>query len=477
MTTLRILPLILLPLAASAVEVDLSPGADIRSLTQSLQPGDIYTFAEGTYELDAEWTVTGEATSDAPIVLRAARSTRPIIRLTTSGSRVLRIVDSSFVVVQGLTFEHDDERYEETNANGIRVENSSDVRIDDCEVRHTGGTAISLGGNNTGVSITGNHLHDTRDGHGVYAGCGDASCWLQDGVIEGNLIYDLRSPEDNMRVDGIHLAPGAQGNQLIDNIIVDIDRHGIVTQSTEYGAQNIVEGNGVWRTGQHGLWVSGAAVVRNNIAFETGGHGLYSENHRDALENLVISHNTLALTGSSALRLRGWEGRPGMVLANNAVANPLGGALHADDESLDEGIFIAGNVLTGSLDGYEPALGGVIAGGGYTDFADVEAADFYPKNNSTLRDTSDASGEAYVPSLDFSGFDRNGENPTVGALEYVNASNPGWALDRAFKEYVDNRLDNEFSQGGCCRRDGSAEAGAFLPFLLLGLLGRRRKKS
>ena len=43
---LRVLPLLLLTLPAAAVEVELSPGADIRALTSSIGAGDTFIFVD-----------------------------------------------------------------------------------------------------------------------------------------------------------------------------------------------------------------------------------------------------------------------------------------------------------------------------------------------------------------------------------------------------------------------------------------------
>lgn len=469
--------LLSLPVSALAVEVELRPGADVRALTSSLQAGATYTFREGVYEIDGDWNVSGEGTESAPIVFRAGRGERPVIRLVNSGNRALRIADSSHFVVQGLTFEHDDERFEAVNGNGIRVENSADVRIDDCVVRRTGGTAIVLAGEARRIRITATEIHGTRDGNGIYAGCGDASCWLQGGVIEGNLIYDINGRDDEIRVDGIHLAPGAQDNRVVDNILVGINRHGIVFHSTEYGAQNIAEGNAVWDAGASGLWISGSALVRNNVVFDVGSHGLYSENNRDALENLVISHNTFARTGRVAVFLRSWEDKSGMVFANNAIANPLGEAVAVDRGTLDPGIHVAGNVVTGNVNGVDLSeFDGFVPGGGFQDFFDLDDRNLYPRSVSVLRDEADPSSASFVPALDFSGFPRNGDRPTVGAFEYVHPNNPGWPLDVAFKDYIDTRIDDEFTQRGCCRRDGDPASAVFIPLLLLAVAARRRRR-
>jgi hypothetical protein len=461
-------------LPSFAADVELSPGADVRTRTLDPVAGDVFTFRDGTYILEDEWLISGTGTAAAPIVFRAARNARPVIRLTTAGGRIVRILESEHVVLQGLIFEQDDERYSEATPNGIRIDDSSDIRIDDCEIRHVGAAAINLAGNNRRIEITGNRIHDTYGGNGIFAGCNDASCWLQDSIIAGNLIYDVKSRDEELRVDGIHLAPGAQDNRLLDNVVADINRSGIRVHSTEYGSRNLIEGNVIWDVGASGLWLGGAALVRNNIVFDSGGPALYSENNREALENLVVSHNTLLRSAGPAARLRGWDGPAGLVFSNNVLANPIGEGLDAPD-GIGSSVLLSGNVVTGSVFGLEPGHAGIIPGGGFTDFVDVASLDFYPRSNSILREVADPSGSAFVPDLDFNGFARNGDRPTVGALEYVNPVNPGWQIDLDFKTFEDSRLQDEFGQRGCCRKDASAASGFLAPLVLLAGWGRRRR--
>ena len=463
-------------LPAHALEIEVGPGDDLRTLTRELGPGDEVIFSDGEYVLPGEWTVTASGTEDEPVLLRPAPGAAPVLRLTTEGSRVLRVVDSTHLRVQGLTFEMDDDRYENTRGNGVRVENSQAVRIESCVVRHVGGTGVVFAGDNVDVALVDTEIADTRDGNGVYAGCGDASCWMQDSLIANNLIVDIKSPEE-FRADGIFLAPGAQGNTLRDNVVVDINRIGIIAHSTEFGARNTIEGNAVWNTGNDGLWISGAALVRNNLVFQAGDHAFYSENNEDKLENLVVTFNTFATSENAAVRLNDWAGKPGMVFANNAVINPVGEAFEADEEDLDEGILISANVMTGQVELLDTESGAFYFGGGYTDVVDWSALDYYPTRNAVLRDGADASGEAFVPDVDFNGLERNGETPTIGAYEFVGEGNPGWAVDATFKTFEDDRADPNDEGGGCCRGDADgAEAALVVPLLGLGLLGARRRR-
>ena len=462
--------------SAHAVEVELEPGADIRTLTSAIEPGDQFIFGDGEYVLDDTWVVQAEGTEDKKVVFRAAENAEPIIRLTTAGSRVLLLRNSSHVEVRGLRFTMDDERYE-AGGNGIRIDNSSDITVENGWIRHTGNSSIALGGDNARITVRDMELSDTRAGYGIYAGCWDAACWTQESTFEHLLIHDLKNVEENLRYDGIHIAPGGQGNTIRENVIFDVNRIGIITYSTEAGPQNIIENNVVWGSGGSGLWIGGAALVRNNVVFQTGQYGLYTENHRDKLENLVVAFNTFVDTGSAAVRIEDWAGRRGMVFANNLLVNPVGQATDITDDDIDEGVYISTNVASGLVTGLDPELGHFVVGGAYTDFEDFTNWDFYPAGNAVGRSNGDGSAEAYVPTIDFNGFERNGENPTVGAYEYVGNGNPGWLIAEDFKVFEDRRFDPTAKTGCCKKETGSVEASfVALPLMLGGALWRRRRR-
>ncbi|MFT7521037.1 MAG: hypothetical protein ACI9MC_003188 [Kiritimatiellia bacterium] len=472
--------LVALPLVlgvAHAAEVELSPSDDIRSLTQALGAGSIYNFNDGVYEIDNELLWTGEGTESEPIIMRATPGASPVIRLvgTGGGGRVLRIDKAKFMRVSGLTFEVDDGRYEDLRDVGLQLSASSDVSVEDCTFRHLGGTGIYLPGDNSGVTITGTEVVDTRDGSGMWVGCGDASCWTQASEFSNNLIHDLKGSGG----EAMYFSPGTQGVQIVDNVITNIrGRNGITVLSTEFGEQNIVERNVIWDVANVGIVASGAAIIRNNVVFDVDVHALYSNNNRESLENLVISFNTFANTGSSTVRVDNWAGSAGMVFANNAVANPVGEAFRADQGDLDEGHFFSTNLVTGQVAGLaELYPEGFAPAGGYYDFLDVEVFDYYPSSGSSLRNAGDPSSATWVPEVDFNGFDRNGAEPTVGAYEWVTKNNPGWLIAEEFKTEVDNSIDPTANTGGCCGDDKTPSEALVLmfPLLGLGLLRRRRR--
>ena len=92
---------------AMAAEVELGPGSDVRTLTAALQPGDVYIFEDGVYELADRMVWNGVGTEAQPIVLRAAKGAAPVFRLA-SGGEVAAIEDAAFITVEGLTFEGTD---------------------------------------------------------------------------------------------------------------------------------------------------------------------------------------------------------------------------------------------------------------------------------------------------------------------------------------------------------------------------------
>lgn len=370
--------------------------------------------------------------------------------------------------VSGLVIEGEPAHAEASGFTGLAIHGSEDVVVDDVEVRQVGGTGLALWGDNARVTLRRVHVHGVRSGAGISIGCGDASCWTRDSVLENNLVHDVRGE----RRPGIELLRGGQGNALVDNVVHAVTGVGIAVSSAEYGAANEVRGNVVFGATDSGIRVEGAAVVRNNLVFEIDGVGLRAtDRFADALSDVVIAHNTVVGTSDWGIRVDGWAGRDGMVLANNAVSNPLGMAFHVDEGELDAGNRVVGNVMTGLVEGLDPALGQVRAGAGHDDFVDVDGWDLYPSETSTLLAAADADAGSWVPEDDFSGYARDGLAPDVGAYEYVGAGNPGWPVQEGFKEAAAPRVDGE-ELGGCGK---GGEAGALLG-PALALLGRRRRR-
>jgi hypothetical protein len=476
--------------AAFAADIFLAPGDDVLTKTASLNAGDRYLFRDGVFEIPSDVTWSGAGTSDEPIILGAADGAKPIFRMT-GGYYLVRIVDASFLEITGITFESAD-NWEEAGFNGVSMENATDITFSGNEIRNFQGYGLLVQGNSSNLTISANWFHDLY-GEAIYAGCYDASCFTTDSVFSNNRIDTLGYIHEDVVTDyggfeteyatGIVIAHGGQGNAVRDNVVYGVSSDGIYVGSTEFGPQNIVEGNAVWEAGGDGIVAEGSALIRNNVVFDIGEDGIQSyDSDRNTLQDVVISFNTVANCGEYAVQLDDWVGKSGMVLANNAIVNPIGYALDYgwsdyDGESPDPANYISTNVVTGFVDGWDAEVhpDGVIPGGGLEDFVDAAGFDFYPISTGALVNAADPSGEAYIPEVDFNGATRQGDVPDVGAYEYGGADNPGWQIGEGFKSTAPLTPAGGAGLGGCCSKsDSPEEAVILLP--LVGLFGWRRRQ-
>lgn len=461
---------------ALAADVSIGVGDDIAALTSSLRPGDRVLFAPGTYDLEGTITWIGLGTEEEPITIKP-NGDGEVLFNNISGGYGIRVQDSAFISIEGITIVGSIDDYGYANGSGIEIENSSDITLITSVFKDLGGDGIRIDGDCRNLLIEGNEVANLENGTGISIGCGDASCWLQDSTITGNLVHDVR-------YSGIYMQPGTQNVTVTDNNIFRVER-GVYLPPTELGPTNVFEGNAIWQTENDGIDVRGTAIVRNNIVFEIGGDGIYTndDDYGNDLVDTVISHNTVARTDGYGANLDDAYNVQGFVFANNVIANPTGLGLDWNDDFKYSGEttnYISTNVVTGLVDGFSlldrPTF--VVAGGGYSDFENAENFDFYPRQGSTIVDRGDAAGEAYIPEFDFNGLPRQGNAPDVGAYEWDGSGNPGWVIAEGFKETDavgnSNRAD---LGGGCCGGNDSGEqAFLFLPIAGLAVGWRRRKR-
>lgn len=461
--------MILLVGLAHAASVTLNPGDDVAGLTSSLAAGDEIVFNAGTYVLEGSVTWTGVGTASEPIVIRG--DGQVILELAQEGNRTVILRDSAHVQISGLTIQGA-AGWEDFGNVGLEIYMSTDVSVTDCVIQNVGNTALYLSGDTANIELRGNEIHGVARGHGIYAGCGNASCWTQDTVVAENLIHDLRDE----RSYAIAIDNGGQGVTVTDNVLFQGAYRGIEVKSTELGAANVVEGNALWSFASTAIRAQGPSIVRNNLVFNMGGKGIYSSGSSgdEVFYDVVISHNTVVDTADYGIELHDWAGREGMVLANNAVSNPTGYGVWVED--LDDAVnVITGNVVTGLVTGLDPLAGHFAAGGGDRDFADALGWDFYPSDTSFLVDQGDPSGSAWVPELDFNGAPRQGDAPDAGAYEWRGGDNPGWAVQEDFKELGYDDQGEVQQVTGCCQDSDDAPVEGLLLFPLLALAGLRRR--
>jgi Right handed beta helix region len=457
--------------AAWSASVQVQPGDDLATLTGALAAGDTITFADGNYTLESPLTWSGVGTADAPIILQAAEGASPVLSLT-SGWAVVVVQDSSFMRISGLRFQVAGSNTEESSV-ALYVSDVNDFEVSDCELGPVGSTIAIFTGNNTGVSFTGNELQNSTNGGGVNIGCGDASCWTEKSDFSGNYIHDLI----HENAIGIELEHGSQGITVTDNVVTGIGGYGIVVGSAEHGDPNTIEGNAIWETTNDSLVLMGSAIVRNNIIFAGGDEGIRAyDPDRGTFESLIVSHNTVVDTVSWALMVDDWGEATGMVLANNALCNPVGYGMTTDEGGPGATNTVSSNVVCGLVTGFLPDAGQYWSGLAYSDFTDADAWDFYPEHDGALLDAGNASGDAWIPDVDFNGAPREGNAPDIGADPLVGAENPGWAIADDFKT-TGYSGGGPTDVGGCCSDEAESGAAALLLVPMLGFgAGLRRRR-
>lgn len=472
-----------LVLAARAADVTVSPGDDLNALTSSLLPGDTVSFNGGVYPLDGTLYWSGMGTAEAPIVFKPVGNAEVVLQ-KQGGGWVTQITDSAYIEVRGLTFEGG-KNYAYDQPSGLYVANSMSLTLTNLTVRNVWGDALRIDGNTRDLQVDHNEL-STTNGQGISIGCWDGSCWMQDSVVEFNLVHDVGD-------DGLYLRTGTQGSFFRHNVLFNIGDTAIVAQSPgPGGAQNQIFGNAAWAVGGDGIYIEGASLVQNNILFDIGDEGIQVQAPgEEILTDVQISHNTVSDTIGWGAYLDDWYNGVNLVFANNALANPTGYGLYWDDlredDAYDAGYdpnypdttnFLSSNVVTGLVDGFDLAQRPtfVIPGGGVGDFVAPANFDFYPSFGSQLRNAGDPNGNAYIPDRDFNGTARDGASPDVGAYEYDGEGNPGWVLQERFKEYAEtDGRDGEKLRAGCCG-GGQSEATAALMVLPFGLLSALRRR-
>ncbi len=468
---------------AHGASVTVGPGDDLSSLTSSLLAGDVVTFTAGRFEIEEtlSWEALGES-GRAVRFVGAPNGATTIVHTGDTGFAAT-LTGSTYVEITNLVFEGVDPKKQ--NVGGLRVQGSTNVTVENCVVRNVTGSGIRVDGDTNNIVLRLNEVAFTENGGGIVVGCDNGSCWMQDSLVEQNLIHDVGGT-------GLLFFRGTQNVQVLDNVVFRAGGDGLVLPDTLFGDQNLAQGNAIWQVEDDGIDITGPALVQNNVVFETGDEGIYSRDDNDSLVNVQISHNTIARTGGYGVWLRDWYDREQLVFANNVVSNSTGRSMLYEDPQSDpdyyknNGVqppettnFITNNVVTGLVEGFDPVVRPtfVIEGGGVSDFVDIDNFDFYLSGVSQARDAGSPDGASYIPLVDFNRVDRDGIAPDAGAYEYVGGNeNPGWVIAETFKDVTPASGVGTALNRGCCNRDDSADqAWIVAPLFLLALVRRRRE--
>lgn len=352
----------------------LQNGAVLKSAVAALQPGQRLELGSGTWSVDSFFSIDLAGTSLAPIWITAQPGATPVITRPDNGQNALNIganQEARYLVLQGLEITGGD--------TGIKIFHATQVWIDGCHVHHTGGAGVAANTYDTSwLHLTRNEIHHT-DGtaEGMYLGANDGVVAMHHSVIAHNHIHDTFGDQG----DGIELKQGSFANRIVENEVHDTKYPCITVYGTDGLEPNVIERNVCYRSQDNVMQVQGDAIVRGNLIVG-GTQGFQSHDHQGLSMNLEVVHNTIVSANRGA-NLANWNGRPGMVFANNAVYSQTSQAVVFGSGS--SGVEIAGNVAFGAVVG---AAAGFATGTGLADFAglawDGSALDATPSAGGAL---------------------------------------------------------------------------------------------
>lgn len=293
---------------ASAKTIELTP-ADrwFEVLSGSnLNPGDEVILQAGVYSDRRRLAIQHIGAPGKPIIVRAAEGKEVVFRRPDARQNTFNLEGCQHLQLIGLEITG--------GATAIRIEQRdgrqpSDVLLDALHIHHIGGVAITCnqpGSEYRRMVFRGLHIHHTAGhGEGFYLGGNNATAIFAESVVENNYIHHLNGNTVSQG-DGIEIKQGSFGNRITGNIIHDTNYPGITVYGTRGKARNVIEGNLIWNTGDHGIQAAADSIIRKNFVANSKGCGIYSREHQSARpSNLRIENNRVIVDGNPAIRIIG----------------------------------------------------------------------------------------------------------------------------------------------------------------------------
>src|SRR5262245_35784573 len=128
------LALLLVPAAARAASIEVTPADDLEAAVNALQPGDELILHEGTYELVDRFGATVTGTEAMPITIRAADGEAVHVHRATQDQNIWDFDAAAYVTIRGIEFSG--------GSAGLRFSASTYVTLQDCHVHDTGDVAV-----------------------------------------------------------------------------------------------------------------------------------------------------------------------------------------------------------------------------------------------------------------------------------------------------------------------------------------------
>jgi len=400
-----------IPFTYNGSQTSAQNGTALRTAINALVAGDKLVISAGTYTISSFFNLTCSALVTAPIFIEAAAGASVIIVQSNSGQNILDVGSGShveYVAIRGIEWTGGSE--------GVRFHDCANVWFDRNHVHNTPAAALTANSQNTDhLYITRNEINDTGGtGEGMYLGGNAGSVIMHDSIIALNHVHDTNGPTVTQG-DGIELKQGSWGNRIAENLVHDCGYPCILVDGTAGLAQNIVERNTCYNSGDNVLQIQGECIVRNNLAMNGAGSAFASQNHQGAPTNLQVVHNTFINTGDAA-NLNAWSGASSMTFANNVCYSKNGNALRFVPNAA--GVTLAGNVVSGGVQGTAVGFIATANPTPLTDFTNV-AWDASQRNalpvavctiisagNGTYAVTDDITGATRVSGLEPGCFDR-----------------------------------------------------------------------
>lgn len=296
---------------------------------EGLRPGDLVSLKEGVYTHGRRLVLSHVGTPDSPITIRAEEGARVLFRRPDAQQNSINIEGAQYLELAGFEITGGSAAIRIRDRNGRMARN---IILSDLHIHHIGGVAVTCnqpGNTYREMHFRRNHIHHTA-GHGeaFYLGAnndkeGKSQAVFHDSIIEENHLHDLRG-EKVSQGDGIEIKDGSYGNLVRGNVIHATGYPGIIVYGTDGRAPNVIEGNRIWDTGDHGIQAAGDAIIRNNRISYVRGDGIRSMNHQSAkIGNLKIIGNTILQKEGIGIRIDVPESRNGPVLVrDNRVFAP-----------------------------------------------------------------------------------------------------------------------------------------------------------
>ncbi len=377
-------------------------GAALKAAVLALQAGQRLAIEGGTYYIGSHFGPTLNGRDGAPIVIEGTGPGEVVIE-TDAGHNGLDL-NGAYFVLRSVSITGASE--------AIRIHDCHHVLIEHCHIHDCPDGGITTNTQNTNnIHIINNEI-DHVNGEGMYLGANNSAVVMHSSFIVGNHVHHIGAPQG----DGIELKQGSWGNLVADNVVHDTNYPCIIAYGTDGNPRNTIERNICYRSNDNTMQVQGEALVRNNLAISGGGSAFQSHDHQAATTALEVINNTF-INGGRAVNLSNWNGRAGMVFANNACYSRDAEGLRFAAGST--GVAVQGNVVLGTVSG---VTGGYVPAHGLTeDFVgvawDAGTRDAHPTAASALLDAADPT---YLPGEDLAGATRS-EN-TAGAYERAGAA-------------------------------------------------------